>query len=456
MASGSGISFGGLASGLDSQAIIQTLVNLERRPITLLQQQKTNFNRQIDLFGTFETRLNSLQTSLENLRDEDSFKKFNASTERAAVVTASASGNALGGVYDVSVKQLAQQTRLSSQGYADLETTTVGSGTFQITVGDTTTDITLDSGEDTLNDLKDAINSSDAEVRAEIVNVGGSEPYKLVISANESGLDNAVTLDASGLSGGTQALSFTEIQSAQDAIFDLNGITDLQRSSNTLTDVIEGVTLNLFSVSEGNETDGYTATTVTISLDRDAMAESARGFVNAYNDVARFFRDQGRFDADEATSAPLFGDFTLRSIQSSLRSRFSEVFENDGSFNSLASLGFKTKSDGFLEFDSADYKDALETDLGSVADLFQADGSIGDQLVDYLDTVTDTADGLIKSRRDNIRRRIGALDDRIASNERRIETYEASLTRQYASLETLVSSLQVQGQSVGAIFGFGS
>ncbi len=453
MVSGSPISFGGLASGLDSQAIIDTLISLQRRPISLLQNQKSTFNRRVDLFGTFETRLNSLQTTLENLQDPESFKKFSATSDDTSVVAAQADGDALGGVYDLAVKQLAQRTRLSGQGYADLDTTTIGTGTFSLTVGTETTDISIASGDDTLNDLVDAINASDAEVRAEIVNVGGANPYRIVLSGKELGEDNAVTVDASGLTGGDQDLSFSEIQSAQNSKFDLNGIIDIERASNSLSDVIEGVTLDLLSVSDGNEVDGYQETTVSVNLDKAGMTDRLRGFINSYNDVARFMRDQGQFDVDAGTQAPLFGDFTLRSVQRSMQGRLSDVFAGNGSYDSLASIGLKTKPDGSITLDESVFHDALDSDLESVVGLFSEDGSIGGEMIDYLDSITDSVDGLIKNRKDNFKSRIKTIDERIASNERRIDTYAANLRRQYASLEGLVGSLQVQGQTLGAFFG---
>jgi len=438
------ITFSGLASGLDTQSIIQTLVALESRPITALQTQKTNYNKQSSLYSTLDTRLQALQTAAENLKSATDFKQFAADVVDSSVLRVSASGTAQEGAYSLDLTQLAQQTRLASQGYANTDTLKVGDGTLSIDVGGTVTEITIDGTNDTLEGVAAAIKDSQADVTAEIVNVGGANPYKLVISGKNTGFDNAVTVDASGLTGGDQALAVGEIQPAQNAIFSLNGLTGIERSTNSVDDVISGVTLDLLSKGSSD---------FTVSVDKSGITQLAKDFIKAYNDVIKFVNDQSRYDTQNpGNTSPLLGDFTLSSLQSRLRSTISTSFDGVGTYTSLSIVGFKTQNDGTLTLDETKFGDALDADLEGVSSLFTSSSGFGKTVYDLLDALNDPVDGIVKTRKDSIQSRITSLDDQIARAQQRIDQFEKNLTDRFASLEGLVSQLQTQGQSLSSFF----
>ncbi len=122
----SGISFGGLATGLDTKAIINALMAVEQRPIYALEQKKTLLNRSKSLFNTFQTRLEELQAKAKAIKDIDSFLKFSATTDdEDKYFSVEASEKASPGTYEVEVMLLAAATTRASAGSADKDLTTV-------------------------------------------------------------------------------------------------------------------------------------------------------------------------------------------------------------------------------------------------------------------------------------------------------------------------------------------
>jgi len=357
-------SFGGLASGIDTQLLIQRLVAVARRPITSLQNRQRQLEGREKFFSDLGTDLGKLRDRARSLGDVADLLAYTVSSSDATKATATATGEALATAHTLEITQLARAEREKSQGHASAGTTGVaGTGTLTITYGGTAHDVAIGAGEDSLNGVASAINEADFGVTATVVNDGsGATPYRLVLTGDESGAANTISVNAIGLTGGSAPLAFTEVQDARSAQFTLDGL-GLTRASNTVTDALDGVTLQLAAPTT-------TEITLTVSQDREAVKQRLRDFVTDSNRVLSRIRDQ--FRAPEEGAGPsnrLIGDTALRSIAQRIQSVFASQVNTSGPANSLASLGITTSRDGTLELDEEKLDGLLDEDFGAVADV---------------------------------------------------------------------------------------
>src|SRR6185295_2498342 len=162
------ITFGGLASGLDTKSIIAALVGVEGQKVTSLQTRQSNYKTQLTAYETFLGKLNSLQSALEKISDPGQFLAFasHLSTGGDAFLSATPTGNAHAGNYDVAISKIAQSTFIRSDGFDDGNAAVGAVGTLTLRVGTTDTDITIDGTNNSLFGIRDAINDSDAAVSA--------------------------------------------------------------------------------------------------------------------------------------------------------------------------------------------------------------------------------------------------------------------------------------------------
>jgi flagellar hook-associated protein 2 len=422
--------------------IIQSLVAIRRQPIDRIETKIDGYNKTKAAYSDLESKLKALLTSVEDMDTPSEFASLSAISGNEDMLTASAGPLAQPGSYTVSVEQLAAAQKDRSQGY-DASTSSVGTGTFSITVDGTTTDITLAPGADSLADLKTAINESNVGVTATII-YDGSETggYHLVMTAEEEGTDAAFSIDASGLSGGT-APTITNVDPALNATLVIDGLT-VTSQTNSIANAIEGVTLDL----EG--ADALTSFTLDVAVDASALKEKVQTFVDAYNDVFTYV-DQQR--ADDAT---LKGDRTVRSAVDRIQ-RIMTTALGSGDITMLYQAGIKQAEDGFLTFEEDTFDEEIAADYHGVRNLFVSDGT--HQGTVYLlgvalDDMTDSVDGMLKIGRDAMDTRIETSEDRIVRMERLVDSYEARISAEFTAMETLLSQLQSQGSALSSISTF--
>jgi len=431
------ITFAGLATGLNTQAIIDGLAAAERRPITLLQDQQSQLQNKIKLYQDLRGKLAALRSAAEKLSTTAGFFVKTAKSSNENVLAASAGSSADSANHQVTVNALAQSSTLASVAFGDTDATTVGTGTFRLTVGSQVFDIAVDASNNTLSGLRDAINDSGAAVTATIVTVsaGGTPSYRLVLSGKNTGLANAVTVDETGLSGGT-APGLTTTQAAADAAIVVDGIP-IARATNLVSDVIPGVTLDLKSSSPN-------PIQVTVSDDAQGIKKQLDDFVKAYNDVASFIADKTKYDAATKTGGPLIGDATVTGLKRSLQSIITTPVA--GSPSILAEIGVTTQKDGTLSVNGAKLDAALQNHLAGVGNLFTAatDG-LARSIMNFADNATRLGDGLLSARIDGAQTEVAQIGDRIARKEASVNRLIDDLTRKFTALETLIGQMTSQG-----------
>jgi flagellar hook-associated protein 2 len=316
--------------------------------------------------------------------------------------------------------------------------------------GSATTTINIDATNNTLDGLRAAINSSGAKVNASIINVGSSAvpDFRLVVQSKDTGIANAVTVSGT-LSGGTDpfAAGGEIVQAAADAVFAVNGLK-LTRSSNTVSDVLPGVTLKL--LREGNHDGVIDATdataTVTVSADNSAIGDSIQKFIDSYNAVNKIVNDQFALDPDTKRQGALAGDASLRGVISRLRRELSAPGGTSTGLTFLSDVGISFQKDGSLTLDDSKLTKALDTDPTGVSNLFTlVQNGIGKRIPDAVDDFVGAVNGVLTSRQNGVQSNIDRIDQNIARETARVTALQDRLTQQFSALETIVSQLKSQG-----------
>ncbi len=420
------ISSPGLGSGLDINGIVAKLMQVEAQPLTALQKKEASFQAKLSAFGSLKGALSSLQTAAQTLTNASTFTAKSASTADATVATATASTSATAGTYDISITTLAKAHSIRTDtNFA--AGATFGAGTLDIQIGSGSAQSVMIEAGMTLTQIAAAINDAKIGVSATVVDTG-----TLVLTSGTSGPDGAITLsDPNNLLGATSTL-----QAATAAVFSVNGIA-MTRSTNTPTDAIAGVTLNLLKEASN--------TRVTVSNNTGAVASAVNAFVKAYNDAIGSIKTMTAYDAANKKASVLTGDSTARSIQSQLSNLVSTAVSGiAGGISRLSDIGITVQKDGALAVDSSKLSAAIADPGKDVAALFSqtATGNegIAVRLGTMLDGIVGTS-GLIASRTDGINASIKDLQRRADALNLRLEQIEKRYRAQFSRLDTLIASM---------------
>lgn len=437
----SAISFSGLASGLDTDAIVSALVGVQRVPLLRLQEQNRNSDAQLGIIDNLSSALSKLRTAAGGLDTKGEFLSYKGSIADTSVANVTASGLSVPGNYELEVTQLAAAQRTYSNTFADKDADLSASDqTLSLTIGGTQTDLTVAAGS-SLQDVADLINGSGAKVSAGILYDGTN--YRLQVVGSETGASNAITFSDSGLGLGLSVGSNT-VQAAVDAQFTLDGFA-ITSPDNLVDDVIPGTTLELKKTTTS-------ATEVTLAADSAAVKKKMEDFVTAYNGVFSIINAQVGEGKGRNT---LSGDSTVRGLEQSLSRLISSpipgLTTSSGDSLQLADLGIKTNRDGTLTLDGEKFDEAMGSGFANAARYFAGDetadiGGMSEQLDDLIESYVNTTDGLLKARKDGLNATKTANTTRIEEMERFLTGFEDNLRRQFTSLESTMSSLQSQQQ----------
>jgi flagellar hook-associated protein 2 len=452
--SSAGISFGGLGSGLDTSAIISALMAVERRPISALEAKKNSLNSAKNLFGDFKTLLSDLDTKAKALRTTTDFLAMKATSSNEDLLTVRAGTSATPGSYQIKVMALASSQVSVSNGRAAKDDPVFGDGTFFLNINGTDHPIDIGTGTgyaSTLEGIAQAIRDKDLDVTAEVIDTGqaGAQRYQLALRSTTVGSAGAFSLT---LDSGNAALDtlITEVNAnqrapGQDAHILYNGV-DVYRSSNSVGDLIPGITLDLKAADTVN------AVTVTVTTDAEETSKKVKDFVDAYNKVVDFVEKQNELGEQGKAKNPLFGDATLRTIRSSLRGIVGgSVSTGNAAISMLATVGIASDRAGKLTFNQSKFEEQLGVDEQAVAGLFSAtDVGIASRVATQVEAYTSSVDGLIKTRQDGFDRLIKDAQRRIDQGEARLDKYELSLKQRFANLESQIARLQGQGTALSS------
>jgi flagellar hook-associated protein 2 len=427
------ISFTGLASGMDTGAIVDSLVGLERSQSNALKRQKAEAEARSEIIDDLRSKLNALETAAGDLDETDETRSPSATSGDTASIGATASAGAADATYSVKVVSLAQAETTTSKGFATDSLTQ--NGNLKITVGsDPEISVKFFNGE-TIQDYADRINDSGARVNAVVINDG--DDFRLLITSEETGEDNAISFAGNGVN----RLGINEIRAAQDASLEVNGL-DVTRSTNTVDDLFPGLTLDLLQPTAGE-------IEVKVGNDVEAAREKVQGLVDAYNEVASLLDEQLSYNGVAKGADTLFADSTLRGMQRELSSILTETY--GASQTSAGFMGLGLGQDGSLTLDAAKFDAAVESDPSLLDDLLTGVG-LSEALSDLADKYGDSSQGLLDAKQDAIRDRIDDLDRGIERINRRADQLEIRLSRQFTALETTMAELNSQTSYIMTLF----
>ena len=558
----------GPESGINYTAILNALNEALSAPITLMQAQETPLNNQLSAWQSIGSDISALSSSASALGQPSLFQSYKATSSNTSVATATASSSAISGTYNFTVNQLAQASEIASQGIA-ATSTTVGTGTFGITVNNTLTNVSVTSSNDTLSGLAQAINNAGAGVSAAVISDGSSNnPYRLVLTSNTTGTNSAISI-TNGLSGGTASLNFNStainptywngtpssgdtiptaagtytgtasqtytfkvggtgtvgsnaitinwtnssnqsgsftipssetgttsyyidgsgssnstnsgielsvtagqtltagdsfsldafnptMQTAQNAIIDY-GNTYIQSQTDTVTNAIPGVTLNLLSAG---------STTLTVGIDTQTIDNAVNSFISAYNKVIGDVSAQntvtssGSGNTKNSSLGPLGGNFALSSLVNSLYGFMgSEAPTLSGAAGLPSTYGITSNSNGSgqLQLNTSTLNNMLATNPQQVQQFFSAlvngsstaDGvSMPGGMTNFLNTYTNPANGIVQFNEQEINTEITNMNNKISLQQALVQDQMGMYTKQFSSLESYIGQMQTTNTSM--------
>lgn len=431
----------GIGSGLDIAGIVSKIMTLEKAPLVKLGTQQIELQTQLSAYGKLKSSVGKLQTTLGDLVKPESFMQAKVSSSATTVLTASADSTAAKGSYAVEVKRIAESHRMvGTTLFANADTAKVGvtDDTMAITVG--TKSFTVNIGNKTLNEVRDAINaaSDNAGVTASILRDDAG--FRLTLSANETGSKGFIGVsyhtvadpvtprpDLLGLaSTNTDRNASGGFTSADlDAELRLENTYTVTSSTNTVTGVIGGLTMNLVAAG---------TSTLTVSRDDSKILGGVQQLVAGFNDVLKTLGDlRAQTLKDDSAS--------LLSFESALRAAVNRPVTGSSKFTTLAELGVTSQRDGTLSVNSTTFNQALAKDPAGVAAMFtNATNGAAVRLKDFADDAL-SATGVFSGREQSLKTRITRTEKARSNMEYRLGQREIALNRQFNKLDTLIAGL---------------
>lgn len=352
---------------------------------------------------------------------------------------------------------LAQVEQVVHSGFADTGTTAVTDSdqTFSYIYGGVRVSVDVDA-DTTLSGLVDLINddASNPGVTASILDdgLGLDTSYHLVLTGGDTGAAYSITDIRDTFTGGTfSSDDFATTQYAQNSMLKVDGYPSdtydyIQRQSNSISDIIGGLTLSL--VDSGSAS-------VSITEDTDTIRTTIETFVNGINFVLDYIKEQTKYDENTGEAGIMIGNYSYQIVQQRINEILTDSVPGltDGvdTYVHLAQIGIKTNpdNDGKWEIDDTTLNNALSTDLDAVTKLFVKDEAAGtngvfELLSQELEDLTDSEDGPMNILIDNYEGIIDDIDERIEREERRVALVESRLTEQFTALEVLLGQLSGQ------------
>lgn len=426
----------GTAGKLDVQTMVEQLVAADRaQPDARYDRTERQITAQVSAIGTLRSAFSTLSTAINALSSKTAALARKVTLPSEANFAASASAGAAVGSYQIEVIALASAQKLTSGAFgADSR---IGTGQLTFSAGDTTLTVDIDDSNNTLAGIRDAINAKAGGKTVSASIVTGDDGAHLVLNAVDSGTAGALTVAASGGDGGLSALAYdpqggsalSELVAASDARVKVDGF-ERTSSSNTLTDMISGVSLTLTKAEPGTVRD------LVIAADGSTQRTAAKNFVSAYNAALSAIATTTSYNTATKTAAALNGDSMPRNASRQLRDTVSE------NVSDLKALGITINKDGTLKMDDAAFDAGALKDPTAAARLFDG-GSSG--LAGKLDAAVDRLidpDGLLDNRSDSLDARSKTLARQRDTLDFQMSQAESRYRTQFTALDVLLTSLQ--------------
>jgi flagellar hook-associated protein 2 len=314
----------------------------------------------------------------------------------------------------------------------------------------------------TLEDLRAAINDLGGGVSASILNTGSeaSPQFRLVLSANETGLDQAITIVADDTTLDTVTTGVDTFQAAQDSEVVL-GTTDagagttaitVNRSTNTLSDVIAGLTLNLQAIDTNNPV------TISVTQDNGAVKEAISEFVEGYNEIVSFVNERTFYNTETKERGIFVGESLARNVLDRIRESVFSQISGLTTYTGVSRIGFETQAtDGKIKLNEATLDSALSDNFSAVRDLFVKNvttgtNGIAEVVVNAIDGLDDIATGSLTIRQKALTKQVNDFTNQISLKEEALARFEEQQRVKFANLDGLLARLQGQLNQLQSAF----
>lgn len=459
-------------SGIDIDKTVKTLVAAERSPKqTQLDNLEKKSTTTITSLGSVKSALSEFKSALALINSPALFQARTATSSKPDVLTATAGLKAGAASYQVEVKSLASSSKVALASIADSGNATFGNGSLTVKVGNTALPaITIDASNNTLTGVRDAINKAGAEKGVSATIVNDSSGARLVLSSTTTGAGEDISVVAAPDDGtgsvNLSRLAFTApavddpdpavaadesaariITRAKSAELTVDGLKVVSKS-NTVDSAIEGLTLNLKTVTTAGA-----PITVGVAQDKGGVKTSIQNFVDAYNKLMGVMSAETKVTSVGEGKAPLaaglVGDAMARGIISAVRAELVSAPEGSGGVRSLADLGITTQKDGTLAVDSAKLDKQLTDNFESISSLFTGDSGLAARLSNKVDPYVQTG-GVIEQRDKALRTTLTSIDKQKESLNLRMQALETRLFKQFNAMDMMYAQLSNTASSLAS------
>jgi flagellar hook-associated protein 2 len=425
----------GIVSKIDTTAIIEATVGAAAVPRVKMQAQVDAFKARLDKIAGLSTRLTDVATALRGMDSADKLEALGATVSVEGKVNATVGAGAVAGRHSVVVSELASSATHVSQGFAD-KTAAAGfaAGSIMVSYAGVGTAIPVD-GATSLSDLAEAIDGIDG-LSAVVVDTGkaGSEKYRLLVRGEDTGAENTVEIDTSGLSGGVIP-SFTETVAAKNAQLEIDGVA-FESATNHFAGVLPGVTLDVVAKTD-------TPITLEIAPAPDSAKTKVTAFVDAYNAAVSYRATNAVYDAEKGLRGALAGEPTTQRAMERISRMVSAEYNVGGDLTALSQIGISTQRDGSLKLDEEKFAAALEAHPDSVQALFtSADGPVAALATVIEDSYVDADTGSLSTTKTSLEGTIRGLETSIERFDSRLEQMAIDLRARYTAMELSLARAQ--------------
>ncbi len=463
--------------GNNIELLLQSYRVLEERPIRELESRKSLIDTRINKLNDLKSKLNALQSVAKELGYTTSTSIWGSKTGTSSdesIVKVTVSSSAVATSHSVKVLQLAKADKIISNQYSltgnDIESALgAGTYTFNVTVNGTTKEVSVDinAGDDNETILKNIVtavnNTSDIGISASFIQ-DSSTTGRLVFTSNETGADYEMTLhDVSGsllstigmndsvaMSGTSGGYLYDSTQ--LNAIVEIDGIT-VTSNDNSIDTAVEGVTFDLLKAQDTADA----PVSVDISTDVAAIKGKIQSFIDKYNEVFDFIKDNTKVDTTTYKRSIFSGDYSVMQLRLQLREAMSKPVSGlpSGYPTILAEIGIEADRDGKLSItDSSKLEDMLKNNLEQVEALFNSSDGYSSRLDTLLEEMTG-GDGVIESRKDVLSSQINSLNNRIDLLQKQVDRKMEYYREQFSQLQAAYAVFANQLSYVSQISQFG-
>lgn len=427
----------------------------ERIPVKQMEGKKADEDNKLTLVTDLETKVNDITKSVAEMVGIRGFSNQKLTTGDQNVIDGSVDPQkVVPGDWQVEVVRLAQKPGAISNGFPDKDKTQIGVGYLRFETPEGRKDVYLNSTNNTLDGVANAINAASVGLRAQVINdrKDASNPFRLQVTGMATGDDNQVAFPKIYMLDGDRDVYFEESRPAQNAIVKMDGF-EMEVPENKLVDVIPGVTLDLKQAMPGR------AINIAVKEDHEKITGKLKEFVDAFNGALGFIQAQHKMQKDKRTGkerlGPLGGDSLVRTTESTLRRVIMNPQMGTGSnISRLNELGIEFNRNGTLTYSEDKFQKKLNSDPKMVAQFLRGDGFATGFIPTVkreISNLTNSSFGPLSNRKRGLTDKIAGIDRRIDMKERQLEKKEDQLRQKFADLESKMSRLNSQGSAVAQI-----